>query len=104
MFDFREGAFETVTASKEGHTHANYSMTEGRGSDKKHRYGTHLRPRNGNEYTLKPFPRIYWRASPVPAVAVIPATIAYIKVVVVKMLLVGSRLSAGGSLASGGMI
>ena len=39
-----------------------------------------------------------------PAVAVIPATIAYIKVVVVKMLLVGSRLSAGGSLASGGMI
>ena len=36
-----------------------------------------------------------------PAVAVIPATKAYIKVVVVKMLLVGSRLSAGGSLASG---
>ena len=36
-----------------------------------------------------------------PAVAVIPASIAYIKVVVVKKLVVGSRLSAGGSLASG---
>ena len=46
---------------------------------------------NWNEYTLKPSPRIYWRASLVPAAAVIPAPIAYIKVVVVKKLVVGSQ-------------
>ena len=33
--------------------------------------------------------RIYWRASLVPAAAVIPAPIAYIKVVAVKKLVVG---------------
>ena len=33
-----------------------------------------------------------------PAAAVIPAPIAYIKVVAVKKLVVGSRWSAGGSL------
>ena len=32
---------------------------------------------------------IYWRASLVPAAAVIPAPIAYIKVVAVKKLVVG---------------
>ena len=41
---------------------------------------------------------INWRASLVPAAAVIPAPIAYIKVVVVKKLVVGSRRSEGGSL------
>ena len=41
---------------------------------------------------------IDWRASLVPAAAVIPAPIAYIKVVVVKKLVVGSRRSEGGSL------
>ena len=35
-----------------------------------------------------------------PAAAVIPAPIAYIKVVVVKKLVVGSRRSEGGSLQS----
>ena len=34
---------------------------------------------------------IYWRASLVPAAMVIPAPIAYIKVVVVKKLVVGSQ-------------
>ena len=48
----------------------------------------HPRPWNRNEYTLKPSPRIYWRASLVPAAAVIPAPIAYIKVVAVKKLVV----------------
>ena len=36
------------------------------------------------EITLKPSPRIYWRASLEPAAAVIGAPIAYINVVVVK--------------------
>jgi hypothetical protein len=37
----------------------------------------------------------------VPAAAVIPAPIAYIKVVVVKKLVVGSQFESGGPLASG---
>ena len=40
---------------------------------------------------------INWRASLVPAAAVIPAPIAYIKVVAVKKLVVGSRQVGGGS-------
>ena len=50
-----------------------------------------MRPRNWNERTLNRSTRIYWRASLVPAAAVIPAPIAYIKVVAVKKLVVGSR-------------
>ena len=50
-----------------------------------------MRPRNWNENNLNPLTRIYWRASLVPAAAVIPAPIAYIKVVVVKKLVVGSQ-------------
>jgi hypothetical protein len=38
---------------------------------------------------LNPVSRINWRASLVPAAAVIPAPIAYIKVVAVKKLVVG---------------
>ena len=34
-FDSGEGARETATTSKEGSRHANYPMTEGRGSDEK---------------------------------------------------------------------
>jgi hypothetical protein len=50
-----------------------------------------MRTCNRNEYTLKPWStRINWRASLVPAAAVIPAPIAYIKVVAVKKLVVGS--------------
>ena len=40
------------------------------------------------------------RSRLVPAAVVIPAPIAYIKVVVVKKLVVGSRRSEGGLLAS----
>ena len=40
--------------------------------------------------------RINWRASLVPAAAVIPAPIAYIKVVAVKKLVVGFLLRASG--------
>eukprot|EP00180_Rhodochaete_pulchella_P004076 Plantae.Rhodophyta-Rhodochaete_pulchella.ctg751.p1 GENE.Plantae.Rhodophyta-Rhodochaete_pulchella.ctg751~~Plantae.Rhodophyta-Rhodochaete_pulchella.ctg751.p1 ORF type:complete len:127 (+),score=2.79 Plantae.Rhodophyta-Rhodochaete_pulchella.ctg751:800-1180(+) len=46
---------------------------------------------NWNEYNLNPLTRIHWRASLVPAAAVIPAPIAYIKVVAVKKLVVGLR-------------
>ena len=44
---------------------------------------------NWNECDLNPFVSINWRASLVPAAAVIPAPIAYIKVVAVKKLVVG---------------
>ena len=43
---------------------------------------------NWNEYNLNPLTRIHWRASMVPAAAVIPAPIAYTKVVAVKKLVV----------------
>ncbi len=44
---------------------------------------------NWNEYNLNPLTSINWRASLVPAAAVIPAPIAYIKVAAVKKLVVG---------------
>ena len=44
---------------------------------------------NRNEFSLNLFSSINWRASLVPAAAVIPAPIAYIKVVAVKKLVVG---------------
>ena len=53
---------------------------------------------NWNEFIVRHFVTSNWRASLVPAAAVIPAPIAYIKVVVVKKLVVGSRRSEGGSL------
>jgi hypothetical protein len=43
---------------------------------------------NWNEYILKKLARNNWRASLVPAAAVIPAPIAYIKFVAVKKLVV----------------
>ncbi len=43
---------------------------------------------NWNEYDVKTHISNYWRASLVPAAAVIPAPIAYIKVVAVKKLVV----------------
>ncbi len=60
-----------------------------------------MRPRNWNEYNLNPLTRINWRASLVPAAAVIPAPIAYIKVVAVKKLVVGSQFKLSGPLAGG---
>ena len=44
---------------------------------------------NWNENDVNTLSRINWRASLVPAAAVIPAPIAYIKVVAVKKLVVG---------------
>ena len=48
-----------------------------------------FRSGNWNENNLNPLSRIHWRASLVPAAAVIPAPIAYIKIVAVKKLVVG---------------
>ena len=48
-----------------------------------------FRSGNWNENNLNPLSRIQQRASLVPAAAVIPAPIAYIKVVAVKKLVVG---------------
>ncbi len=45
-----------------------------------------------NEYNVKVLARTHWRASLVPAAAVIPAPVAYIKVVAVKKLVVGLAL------------
>ena len=47
---------------------------------------------NRNERKLNIFVSINWRASLVPAAAVIPAPIAYIKFVAVKKLVVGFQL------------
>jgi hypothetical protein len=51
---------------------------------------------NWNENNLNPLSRINWRASLVPAAAVIPAPIAYIKVVAVKKLVVEFLVGAIG--------
>ena len=51
---------------------------------------------NWNEFNLNPFTSINWRASLVPAAAVIPAPIAYIKVVAVKKLVVEFLLVKSG--------
>ena len=46
---------------------------------------------NWNEYNLNLLTRTNWRESLVPAAAVIPAPIAYIKVAAVKKLVVGDQ-------------
>ena len=51
---------------------------------------------NWNGLNLNIFASIHWRASLVPAAAVIPAPIAYIKVVAVKKLVVGFLLRTAG--------
>ena len=51
---------------------------------------------NWNENNLNPLSRINWRASLVPAAAVIPAPIAYIRVVAAKKLVVGFLVGAIG--------
>jgi len=53
---------------------------------------------NWNEHNLNPLARNHWRASLVPAAAVTPAPIAYIKVVAVKTLVVGFRDVVGQAL------
>jgi hypothetical protein len=52
-----------------------------------------LRSGDWNEAGVKFPPRSHWRASLVPAAAVIPAPVAYTKVVAVKKLVVGTGFS-----------
>ena len=76
-----------ATTSKEGSRRANYPIPIRGGSDKKYQcetFGSH----NWNENNLNPLTRNNWRASLVPAAAVIPAPIAYINVAAVKRLVV----------------
>ena len=87
-FDSGEGAWETATTSKEGSRRANYPILTQGGSDKKYQYKAYMSC-NWDEYNLNRVTSINWRASLVPAAAVIPAPIAYIKIVAVKTLVVG---------------
>ena len=87
-FDSGEGAWETATTSKEGSRRVNYPILTQGGSDKKYQYKTFLSC-NWDERNINRFSSINWRASLVPAAAVIPAPIAYIKIVAVKTLVVG---------------
>ena len=84
----RESARETATTSKEGSRRVNYPILTQGGSDKKYQYKTFVSC-NWDERNLNRFSSINWRASLVPAAAVIPAPIAYIKIVAVKTLVVG---------------
>ena len=56
---------------------------------------------NWNENNLNPLSRINWRASLVPAAAVIPAPIAYTKVLAVKKLVVGFLEASLGPFLAG---
>ena len=51
---------------------------------------------NWNEFIVRHFVTSNWRASLVPAAAVIPAPKAYIKIVAVKKLVVGILHGLGG--------
>jgi hypothetical protein len=54
---------------------------------------------NWNESNLDLFSRNHWRASLVPAAAVIPAPIAYVKVVAVKKLVVQTAKFYGNGIS-----
>ena len=86
-FDSGEGAREMATTSKEGSRHANYPILIQRGSDKKSQYFA-LGLSNCIENRVAILSINYWRASLVPAAAVIPAPIVYANIVAVKKLVV----------------
>jgi hypothetical protein len=81
-----------ATTSKEGSRRANYPIPTRGGSDKKYHCSVSIEAYDWNEYNLNPLTSNNWRTSLVPAPAVIPAPIAYIKVVAVKKLVVGYRI------------
>ncbi len=82
-----------ATTSKEGSRRANYPILTQGGSDNKYQYRAFTLC-NWNENNVKNLSRTNWRASLVPAAAVIPAPIAYIEVVAVKKLVVGFLVSS----------
>ena len=96
-FGSGEGARETATTSKEGSRRANYPISIRGGSDKKYRRRTLRGTAFGMSTIQKPLTRNDWRASLVPAAAVIPAPMAYVRVAAVKKLVVG-RWDVGGAL------
>ena len=77
-----------ATTSKEGSRRVNYPIRIKGGSDKKYQYKAYSLY-NWDEHILNYLASINWRASLVPAAAVIPAPIAYIKSAAVKTLVVG---------------
>ena len=82
-----EGAWEIATTSKEGSRRVNYPILIQRGSDKKSQYFS-LGLNNCIENRVARLSINYWRASLVPAAAVIPAPIVYANIVAVKKLVV----------------
>ena len=84
-----------ATTSKEGSRRVNYPILIKGGSDKKYQYKAYSLY-NWDEHILNYLASINWRASLVPAAAVIPAPIAYIKVVAVKKLVVGFLAGVSG--------
>ena len=82
-----EGAWETATTSKEGSRRVNYPILTQRGSDKKSQYFA-LGLSNCIENRVAILSINYWRASLVPAAAVIPAPMVYANIVAVKKLVV----------------
>ena len=82
-----EGAWDTATTSKEGSRRVNYPILIQRGSDKKSWYFA-LGLNNCIENCVDILSINNWRASLVPAAAVIPAPMVYAKTVAVKKLVV----------------
>jgi len=76
-----------ASTSKEGSRRGKFSMSIRRRCDEKYQYRA-FKNCDWNENNIKPLTRNNWRASLVPAAAVIPAPRAYLKVVVVKKLVV----------------
>ena len=77
-----------ATTSKEGSRRANYPIQTVRGGDENYQVVTNRLP-IWNERNLRNSMSNNWRASPVPAAAVIPAPVAYFKIVALKTLVVG---------------
>ena len=82
-----EGAWDTATTSKEGSRRVNYPILISRGSDKKSQSFA-LGLNNCIENSVDILLISNWRASLVPAAAVIPAPMVYANTVAVKKLVV----------------
>ena len=82
-----EGAWDTATTSKEGSRRVNYPILISRGSDKKSQSFA-LGLNNCIENSVVILLISNWRASLVPAAAVIPAPMVYANTVAVKKLVV----------------
>ena len=82
-----EEACDTASSSKEGSRRVNYPILIKRGSDRKSQHFS-LGLNNCIENTVAILTINYWRASLVPAAAVIPAPIVYANIVAVKKLVV----------------